>query len=75
MVGTVRGRDGGIRNNRALYVCRKTTMPSVLLEIGYINHERDEALLVDADFQNKLAGNLAQGVMDYFGTDLSMASP
>jgi N-acetylmuramoyl-L-alanine amidase len=75
VVGTVRGRDGGIRNNRALYVCRKTAMPSVLLEIGYINHERDEALLNDAEFQTRLAGNLAQGVMDYFGTDLSMASP
>ncbi|HEU4754799.1 MAG TPA: N-acetylmuramoyl-L-alanine amidase, partial [Armatimonadota bacterium] len=68
LVGTVQGRDGGIRNRR-FYVVRNTSMPSVLLEVGYINSDRDEAFLVQDDFQDKLARNLALGVLEYFGSD------
>jgi N-acetylmuramoyl-L-alanine amidase len=70
LVGTVRGRDGGIRNRR-FYVCRHTTMPSVLLEVGYINHVRDEAFLGQPEFHVRLAESLADGVMEYFGTELA----
>jgi N-acetylmuramoyl-L-alanine amidase len=68
VVGTVRGRDGGIRN-RSFQVIRETQMPSVLLEIAYINNTQDELLLADGDFHGRLADNIARGVLDYFGTD------
>lgn len=68
LVASVQGRDGGIRN-RSFQVIRETRMPSVLLEIAYINNTKDEILLADGDFHKRLAENLAQGVLDYFGTD------
>jgi N-acetylmuramoyl-L-alanine amidase len=68
LVASVRGRDGGIRN-RSFQVIRETSMPSVLLEIAYINNTQDEILLSDADFHHRLAENLTKGVMDYFGKD------
>jgi N-acetylmuramoyl-L-alanine amidase len=65
IVAAVRGRDGGIRN-RSFAVIRETTMPSVLLEIAYINNTQDEQLLADGQFHGGLAEQLAEGVVDYF---------
>jgi N-acetylmuramoyl-L-alanine amidase len=66
LVGAVQGRDGGIRANRGFYVIRKTEMPSVLLEIAYINHTDDEQLLANSEFHGGLAKSLAYGVLEYF---------
>jgi N-acetylmuramoyl-L-alanine amidase len=74
VVMTVQGRDGGVRNHRRLFVCRNTQMPSVLLEIGFINSVEDERFLVDSGFHGRLAESLAKGVLDYFGTDNREAS-
>jgi len=41
-------------------------MPSVLLEIAYINNTDDEKLLADPTFHASLAQSLTQGVVDYF---------
>jgi N-acetylmuramoyl-L-alanine amidase len=68
LVAAVRGRDGGIRN-RSFQVIRETNMPSVLLEVAYINNTTDEILLADGSFHKRLAEQLTQGVMDYFGSD------
>jgi N-acetylmuramoyl-L-alanine amidase len=70
VVGVVSGRDGGIRNYRRLYMVRRTVMPSVLLEIAFIDHRQDEALLRGPSFASELARSLAQGLLDYFGTDV-----
>lgn len=69
VVNTFKGEDRGIRN-RGFYVIRNTDMPSVLLEIGFINHKNDEALLAQGAFQNHLAESLTLGVLDFFGKDL-----
>jgi N-acetylmuramoyl-L-alanine amidase len=65
VTSTVGGRDGGIRNRR-FYVVRNTAMPSVLLEIGYINNTGDEELLSSSQFHSDLATSLAQGVVEFF---------
>ncbi len=61
--------DRGIRSNRDLCVCREAGMPSVLLELGFIDNVQDEAQLASRDFQRLLAEELALGVLDFFGTD------
>jgi N-acetylmuramoyl-L-alanine amidase len=65
VVRAVQGRDGGIRN-RGFYVIKYTKMPSVLLEIAFINNTQDELLLSNPIFHSNLANSLTQGVLDYF---------
>jgi N-acetylmuramoyl-L-alanine amidase len=60
------GRDGGIRR-RQFAVVRHTTMPSVLLEVGYIDHLGDEAKLGDPAFQEEFGNAVRDGVIRYFG--------
>ncbi len=65
VVGVVADRDGGIRR-RAFAVIRRTSMPSVLLEIAYINHARDETKLSDPNFRRRVGDAIRDGVVRYF---------
>lgn len=65
MLSVVGKPDRGIRN-RGFYVVRNTTMPSVLLEVAFINNEQDELLLATPELHANLAVALAEGVVDYF---------
>ncbi|CAN5504975.1 hypothetical protein BH11ARM2_BH11ARM2_12180 [soil metagenome] len=48
-------------------VLRQTKMPGVLLELGFINHPRDRARMLTADFQQKIARAVVKGVRVYLG--------
>lgn len=53
------------------YVIRKTSMPAVLIELGFISNSTEERLLVSAEFQDKVAQAIAQGVAAVFGLKFS----
>jgi N-acetylmuramoyl-L-alanine amidase len=62
----VGGPDGGVR--RAQFkVIRLTTMPSVLLEIAYINHEGDASKLAEPLFRTGVGDVVRDGIALYFG--------
>lgn len=48
-------------------VLYRTTVPSVLIEIGFISNAGDAARLVDADFRATFAAAVADAVDAYFG--------
>lgn len=50
---------------RGLYVTRKTNMPSVLLEIGFLSNPEEEALLANPNYQRKVAKAIRDGIYDY----------
>jgi N-acetylmuramoyl-L-alanine amidase len=60
------GRDGGIRR-RAFAVIHHTTMPSILIEAGYIDNVNDEAKLGDPTFQETFGSAVRDGILRYFG--------
>ncbi|MFZ4507592.1 MAG: N-acetylmuramoyl-L-alanine amidase [Fimbriimonas sp.] len=42
-------------------------IPGVLLELGFINHDRDRKRMIQQDFQSKVAKAIVQGVKVYLG--------
>lgn len=50
---------------RGLFVTRKTKMPSVLLEIGFISNPEEEALLGSSAYQRRVAKAIRDGIYDY----------
>lgn len=56
------------RNNRKanFHVIRETTMPAVLLELGYMDNTKERAKLVTDAYQNKLAKGIVEGLVNYF---------
>jgi N-acetylmuramoyl-L-alanine amidase len=58
-------RDRGIRQAR-FYVIRRTSMPAVLIEIGYITGSQDSIKLASAAERTKIAEAISQGILNYF---------
>ncbi|MEB3338000.1 MAG: N-acetylmuramoyl-L-alanine amidase [Leptolyngbyaceae bacterium] len=57
-------RDRGVRKAR-FYVLRKTSMPSVLVETGFVTGAEDAARLVNPTYRRQMAEAIAQGVLQY----------
>ncbi|WNR42366.1 N-acetylmuramoyl-L-alanine amidase family protein [Paenibacillus roseipurpureus] len=46
-------------------VITKTSMPAVLLEVGYLSNKNDEAAMYKEEFQDKLAAALVSAIKEY----------
>lgn len=62
---TVGTRNNGIRLNPSLYVLRRTNMPAILIELGYLTNPSDAQKLRDDQYQ--FAYGIFLGIMRYFG--------
>ncbi|WP_375471903.1 N-acetylmuramoyl-L-alanine amidase [uncultured Nostoc sp.] len=57
-------KDRGVRRAR-FYVLRKSSMPSILVETGYMTGRQDMARLRTSAYQNQMAEAIARGVLQY----------
>jgi N-acetylmuramoyl-L-alanine amidase len=62
-------RDRGIRRAR-FYVLRKTSMPAVLVEVGFVTGTKDSRNLVRANYRQRLADAIAEGIVQYLRSTL-----
>jgi N-acetylmuramoyl-L-alanine amidase len=60
---------------RNFAVLRKTNMPAVLAELGFITHPDDKALLADDTFKDNVARGLFNGLERRFGADRRALRP
>lgn len=65
IVNSVGTRNNGIRENQTFYVLRRTTMPSILVEMGYLTNSADASRL--RDNQYGFAYGIYMGILGYFG--------
>ncbi|MEC4816080.1 MAG: N-acetylmuramoyl-L-alanine amidase [Scytonema sp. PMC 1069.18] len=61
---SVNVKDRGVRKAR-FYVLRKSSMPSILVETGYLTGREDAAKLQNKLYQNKMADGIASGILQY----------
>jgi len=66
-------KDDGVRAGR-LYVTRRTTMPAILVETGFISNAGDAALMRSSEFLQNVAQGIANGVRDYARAQPATAS-
>jgi len=58
--------DGGvIRHPKSIVVLYQTNMPAVLVEVAYLSHPDDEALLATPEFRQRAAEGIVNGVKRY----------
>lgn len=58
--------------NTDYYVLRQTTMPSVLVECGYISNYGDKSKLTTEEYQEKMAWAIYMGILKYFESESEM---
>ena len=56
--------DRGIQNNNKLYLLRHTTVPTVLVESGFLTNPNELQLLLDDSYIDLLAEGLRQGILE-----------
>lgn len=52
------------------YILKGTNIPSVLCECGYLSNPEDEKLLVNEEYQDKLAYNIYAGIIAYLNSKM-----
>ncbi|MBQ4282543.1 MAG: N-acetylmuramoyl-L-alanine amidase [Lachnospira sp.] len=62
----------GVEERKNLVVLRRTNMPAVLVEVGFINTDADNALF-DNQF-DEIANGIAQGILDTINSETSTIS-
>lgn len=67
-VGDHRGapRNRESKASDTYYVLKRTSMPAVIVECGFMSNAKDLKLLQDEDFQERIAWAVYMGVIDYF---------
>lgn len=65
LISRVGQPDRGLRTAR-FYVIRKTTMPAILVEMGYITNPAELALVSQAPHQRLAAESIARALDEYF---------
>lgn len=56
--------DRGVRQE-PFRVIKGTTMPAVLVEVGYLSNKNDEKRMYDDAFQNQVAASIASAIKEY----------
>nr|WP_026098522.1 N-acetylmuramoyl-L-alanine amidase [Oscillatoria sp. PCC 10802] len=59
-------RDRRVRQAR-FYVLRKTSMPAVLVEVGFVTGAEDAPRLANAAYRQRLAEGITRGILQYIG--------
>lgn len=51
--------------NESYYLLKKTPTPTVIVECGFLSNPAEADLLLDTDYQNKLARAIYMGILEY----------
>lgn len=51
--------------NESYYLLKKTPTPTVIVECGFLSNPVEAELLLDTDYQNKLARAIYMGILEY----------
>ena len=49
------------------YLLEHLSIPSVLVECGFLSNAGEEALLLTGEYRQRVAESLCQGLVEYFG--------
>ena len=52
------------------FICKCDNIPSVIVECGFLSNEKEEVLLQDDEYQDKLCYSIFCGIMKYFNISL-----
>lgn len=67
LIGDLKTKNRGVKT-AGYYVLKHNTVPSILIELGFISGSSDYKKLTNADFQKKAAKSIYEGIQSMFNT-------
>lgn len=67
-------KDRGIRKSN-FYILQNTTIPAVLIEVGFMSHTGDLQAINTPTFRQDAAQAIAQGLLSYYGNEIAKVKP
>lgn len=59
-------KNGGITRSRGYISLNYSTVPAILVEMGYMSNKHDDLLLATDEYQQKIADGITEGLCRYF---------
>lgn len=53
------------KGNTSYYLLKETTLPCIIVECGFLSNWKESALLIEEDYQKKLAQTITGGILEY----------
>jgi N-acetylmuramoyl-L-alanine amidase CwlD len=63
---TTKAKNRGLRQSEELIILKDLTMPSCLIEVGFLSSDTERALLITPAYQEKIAQGITNGILSYF---------
>ena len=57
--------DRGVKKTDSLYVLKRTSMPAILIECGFLSNLMEREMLKEETYQQSIAGAIAEGIDKY----------
>lgn len=70
LIENLQRNDRGVKENRKFHVLRKTSMPAILTEIGFLSNATEKKLLSEKEFRFLAAESIATGIEKYFEKEI-----
>ena len=51
-----------------VYIMKHVEIPTSIVECGFLSNPEEEQLLLDDEYQDRLAWGIFNGIMDYFSS-------
>ena len=56
------------KGNDSYYMLKKTTIPTVIVECGFLSNPNEKEMLLSEEYQEKIAWALHLGILEYINT-------
>ena len=53
------------KSNDSYYLLRRTEVPTIIVECGFLSNPEEAELLADEEYQEKIADAVAEGIENY----------
>lgn len=65
-IKTLKNTDREALTLSSAYIMSKLTIPAIMVEVGFLSHPEEEALLRDKEYQEKIVAAIYGGLLDYY---------
>lgn len=62
------GNHRAAKASKEYYLLKRSSVPTVIVECGFLSNEKEAALLAQEEYQEKIAFSLLLGIMEYINT-------